>query len=75
MYKINRTITWKYMPLYEKINHLNTSIQNSKNVLDEYLNKLLSRDIVKKYCNELHLPIIRKIFDSVHCFFGRRYRG
>jgi hypothetical protein len=64
MQRITHTITWKYMPLYEKIAHLNSCIHNSKHVNESYINKLLSRDVAKHLCNDIELPKIHKIFVS-----------
>jgi hypothetical protein len=75
MHKIQHTITWKYMPLYEKIAHLNTCIGKSNDPSNPYLNKLLSRDIIVKNCADLRLPIIHKVFDTVSEFITEDIRN
>jgi hypothetical protein len=57
------------MPLYEKISHLNRSLQSTNDYqTNPYLNKMIMRDIVKEKCPDLKLPIIHKVFKSVNEF-------
>jgi hypothetical protein len=62
----NRPLTWKYMPLYEKLTFFYNSMKSINNhQTNPYLHKLLSLQIVKEKCPDLNLPVIQKVFIKV----------